>query len=250
MHAALCRNGRILLIYNSDNELAAFVPLKRNGEVLIANSIECAHKKRNERAIETFMDAVKDIVYTSQSNKSEDNPINLVCIGTEAYARPEGMPFPSEIKTPTIFEKNDSTYSSTDTYHKQLTIIYKNKDLKLSNLKYGNPKCSYLDPRESIKSCDFNTSSSAEIESALKVINAVRYTNSDLETKGNFKNTKGYGIVQCIYNEDWYILITYDEKIYGEYLEYDERAKEEYMIAMNELCNQNNKDNSFVKKLK
>ncbi|MBQ9854129.1 MAG: hypothetical protein IJO57_03755 [Bacilli bacterium] len=238
LHATLCRNGRILIIYDENNEIAGFVPLKRNGEVLIANSIECTHKIRNEKAIKTFSEAVKDIVSISQSNKDENSPINLVCIGTEAYAKPNGTPFPVSIKTPTIYEKNDITYGNTDQYHINLTIIYKNPTLDLTNIKYGNPRCSYQDPRPLISSCDFIKSSTEEQEKALKIINAVRYANSDLEELENFKICRGYGMNYCVYNDDWYILTTYDGNIYGDYLKYDERAINEYNVALEELKKQ------------
>ena len=238
LHATLCRNGRILIIYDNNNEIAGFVPLKRNGEVLIANSIECTHKVKNENAIAAFSEAVKDIVNVSQNNKDENRPINLVCIGTAAYAKPSGTPFPFNIKTPTIYEKNDSTYENTDQYHKTLTIIYKNSTLDLNNIKYGNPKCSYQDPRPLISSCDFMNSSNEEKEKALKIINAIRYSNSELEQLENFNLCNRYEIKNCIYNDDWYIVETYDGNIYGDYLKYDERAIKEYNVALDEIKKQ------------
>lgn len=240
LHATLCRNGRILIIYDNNNEIAGFVPLKRNGEVLIANSIECAHKIKNEKAILAFSEAVKDIVNVSQNNKNENTPINLVCIGTAAYAKPNGTPFPANIKTPTIYEKNDATYENTDQYHRTLTIIYKNPTLELTNIKYGNPKCSYQDPRPLISSCNFMNSSNEEQEKALKVVNAVRYANSDLEQLENFRLCRKYGMTYCVYNDDWYIVGTYDGNIYGDYLKYDERAINEYNVALEEFKKQFN----------
>ncbi len=255
LHATLCRNGRILIIYDQNNEIAGFAPLKRNGEVLIANSIECTHKLINEKAIEAFKEAIKDIVNVSQNNKNGDNPINLVCIGTDAYARPEGEPFPDDIQTPTIFEKDDLTYRRTDVYHKNLTIIYKNPKLDLNNIKYGNPKCSYQDPRPLICCCDFFRSPRNEQEKALKIINAVRYVNCDLEEAEDFKLCDKYGFTYCMYNEDWYIIKTYDGNIYGDYLKYDERALTEYNNALNEFRINSYKGNQLqepqlIKKLK
>ena len=233
LHATLCRNGRILLIYDKSNAIVAFAPLKRNGEVLIANSLECIHKKIDEKAIEAFSDAIKDIVLTTQLQ--ETLPLNLVSIGTEAYAKPKGMPFPNDITIPTIYEKNDPIYKETDNYHKNLTIIYKNNNLDLSNIKYGNPQSSYQDPRENIKFCNFSCATNLEIENALKIINAVRYANWDLEEIENFSLCNRYGIRECIFNDDWYILTTYDGNIYGEYLNYDERAKLEYTTTLSEF---------------
>lgn len=249
LHATLCRNGRILIIYNDNNEIAGFVPLKRNGEVLIANSIECTHKIKDEKAIDAFSEAIKDIVNVSQNNKNDITPINLVCIGTTAYARPIGKSFPSDIKTPTIYEKNDEKYRNTDQYHTHLTIIYKEPTLDLNNIKYGNPKCSYQDPRPLISSCDFMNSSMEEQEKALNVINAVRYTNSDLEELADFKLCRRYGMNYCIYNDDWYIVKTYDGNIYGEYLKNDKRAIDEYNNALEEFKKQFSDDKQNGPKL-
>lgn len=239
LHATLCRNGRILLIYNEAKEIAGFVPLKRNGEVLIANSIECAHKIIDEKAIAALEDAVKEIVNVSQKNVEEQHPINLVCIGTEAYARPKGIPFPNNIATPTIYEKNEETYKDTDCYHTFLTIIYQSPTLDLNNIIYENPRCSYKDPRTKISSCDFNKSTSTEQEKALKIINAVRYASckesdnfGDLE---EFTLLLKYGNACCVYNDDWYIIGTNEGNIYSDYLKNDERAIAEYNTALEEF---------------
>lgn len=233
LHATLCRNGRILLIFDKHHQLAGFVPLKRNGELLIANSIECLHKVRNESAILAFKEAVSDIVETSQNN--EKDSIKLVCIGREAYAKPIGTPFPNDIPTPTIFEKNDPTYAHTDQYHRTLDIIYEKPALNISTIKYGNPTCSYTDPRPQISSCDFRSGNNEAIEQALKIINAVRYENADIEELENFTLCRRYGLDKCIYNEDWYIVTTYDGKIYGDFLKFNPKAETEYKIAFGEL---------------
>lgn len=240
LHATLCKNGRILLIYNQFHEIAGFIPLKRNGEVLIANSVECLHKIKNKNTIIAFEEAIKDIVNTSQ--KEEKEPINLVCIGNEAYAKPDGVPFPSEIPTPTIYEKNESTYSNTDQYHRKLDIIYKKPSLDLSNIKYGDPKCTYTDPRPIINSCDFRNSNIDNIENALKIINAVRYENEDIEKLENFKLYEKHGIDKCIYSEDWYIFTTYDGNIYGDFMKFNPKAEIEYKIAFSELVGMNYND--------
>lgn len=250
LYAALCRNGRILIIKDEFNNLAAFVVLKRNGEVLILNSIEYLHKRKNPKAIEATIEAINNIVLCSKTK--EKNEINLVCIGTESYARPNGNPFPDDIETPTILEKDIEIYKLTDFYHKKLTIIYKNPNLDLHHIKYGNPEYSYKDERNKISYCNFKTDSHEDIEKSLKVINAVRYTNSSLETKENFRNCGRYGISMCIYNEDWYLLTTYNGEIFGDYLKFDERAKIEFDISLNELqkkLNITDKDIA-IKKLK
>ena len=228
LHAALCRNGRVLIIYNEDHEIAGFSPLKRNGEVLIANSIECTHKIRNQKAIEAFSKAMEDIVEKTEKNEEDKTPIRLVCIGSEAYAKPKTTPFPKDITVPTIYEKNDPIYRNTDQYHRKVDIVYKNPNLDLNKLKYGNPKCSYMDPRPPIIFCDFASSSKEEQEKALKIINAVKYANANLDELEEYKISNRFGIQEVIYSEDWYIIVSYFGSVSGCCLNFDKRAKEEY----------------------
>ena len=247
LHATLCRNGRILLIYDENHEIAAFSPLKRNGEVLIANSVECLHKVRNEKAVRAFSEAIKEIVTVSQEKEKETPPIRLVCIGTEAYAKPGGSPFPPNIKTPTIFEKKEEPYVNTDQYHTTLTILYKDPDLDLEMIKYGDPKASYQDPRNKISSCDFKRDSKEKQEKALKAINATRYKNSTLEELEHFRPCGRYEIARCVYNEDWYVALAYDGEIYGDYIKQDERAIKEYEIALEEMTKELGQEHKNIK---
>lgn len=240
LHATLCRNGRILIIYDRDMNIAAFSPLKRNGEVLIANSIECAHKKGNQNAVKAFEEAIKDIVTVSSAEKE---PIKLVCIGTEAYAKPQGKPFPRDIKTPTIYEKEDSIYQNTDIYHKFLDIIYKDSSINLNNIKYGDPKASYRDPRNKPVHLEFSYQNREDAERALKAINGIRYSliKDDMDKLENFKCASYYDIKECVYSEDFFVAVLRDGKVVGGYLPYDERAEEEYSIAYKNLYDKTNK---------
>lgn len=245
-HAALCRNGRILIIYDKNNEYKAFVPLKRNGEVLIANSIECQHKQKDVKTIKAFITAIDNII---TSTKEQDS-INLVCIGTEAYTRPEGETFPRYLQTPTIVEKDNPTYRNTDCYHKKLTIVYKNPDISLNDLNLYNPTVTYIDPRNTIRSVDFSKRNNVDIDNALKVINSVRYTNIDDSEKEKYSEIKEYGINYAVYNDDWYLFVDKNNEIYGEYIDIDSRAQKEISIAYEELKQEFNIDTNVKEFIK
>ena len=251
LHATLCRNGRILLLYDENHKLAAFSPLKRNGEVLIANSIECLHKIKNDETIPAFLDAISDIV--SISRKAEKEPIRLVCIGQEAYAKPDGKQFPKNIPMPTIYEKQDSIYGQTDCYHRTLDIVYQDSSLNLEKIKYKDPECSYMDPRNEVKIVDYQIASSEEIKESLKVINAIRYENADIDELDKFSLCRYYQLKQSIYNDDWYIAIDYAGNVYGECLKFDSRALEEQKIAFLEMIGTNyddyTKEHGYLKKM-
>lgn len=236
LHATLCRNGRILLIYNNKQDLVAFSILKRNGEVLIASNIECINHKDN-KVILAFNAAMKEIVNITK--KSESEPIKLVCIGSGSRVKPNGIPFPSNLPTPKIYEKNDIVYCLTDKYHKIVDIIYQDSNLDLTKIQYGDPKHSYVDPRNNIVYCDFLNDTQDNINNALNVINAVHYSNYNIENINNYKYISKDEIKYCIYNDDWYIFIDYNDNIFGEYLNINKESEKEFLMIYNEIKNNN-----------
>ena len=44
-----------------------------------------------------------------------------------------------------------------------------------------------------------------------------------------------YGLEKCVYSDDWYVVTTYDGKVYGDYLKFDPRAEREYQVAFSEV---------------
>lgn len=237
LHAALCRNGRMLLINDENGNLMAFCPIKRNGNVLIVNSIEYVIKDSpdtDKLIINVFSECIQEIVNVSLSS---NEPIELVCIGRKSVLKPKVVEFPPNIKTPTIYEKDDEVYKDTDQYHRELDIVYKANNFNFKDIKNADPGVSYKDPRPSITFCDFHKSSDEERTMALKAIDAIRYTNYETDELENYQLCDKYIINCCIYNKDWYILEAYDGNIYGEYLKDDERAINEYNVALQEFQN-------------
>lgn len=233
LHAALCRNGRVLIIYDKLGDIAAFCPLKRNGNVLIANSIECVDKqikKNGHFMLDAFNEAIESIVNIS---KQSNEPIHLVCIGRNSSLKPDAEPFPNNYPTPTIFEKDDETYKNTDIYHKSLDIVYQDINFSFKNIQSKNPSVSYMDPREEVKYFDFFTNrfhNDDEKENMINIINSIHYSaNPD-----NYTPISKYSVRTVYCAKDWYIAETYQGLI-GEYLETDYRAKEEFDSYMDML---------------
>lgn len=227
LYAALCRNGRILVIYDKFGDLAAFSPLKRNGNVLIANSIECIDKKYNVTG-KLISGAFKEaLLETVMISKESDEPIDLVCIGRNAYLKPEVESFPEEYPTPTIFEKDDEIYKKTDTYHKSLDIVYKDKKFKFSDIISKDPEVSYMDPRDEVKCIDFKNERE-KVDSAINVINSINYSLDSSE----YTPIDGFLISKAYYNKDWFIAESY-HGIISCCLDNDYRAREEFNTYMN-----------------
>lgn len=244
LHAALCRNGRVLIIYDKLGDVAAFSPLKRNGNVLIANSIECVNKAEgiNTYSISNaFKEGTKKIVEVTKQSRE---PINLVCIGSESSLKPDTTPFPNEYPTPTIFEKDDEAYRNTDVYHKTLDVVYKDNDFDFKNIKSKNPDVSYMDPRDEIKFVDFLESRyNNNSEKVLDVINSINYS----VDPSNYIPMNKYFIRRVYYSKDWYIAET-REGIIGNCLENDFRAREEFNSYM-ELLNKGEQPKTLKKEL-
>ena len=240
LHAALCRNGRILLIYDKLGNLVAFCPIKRNGNVLIVNSIECVDKRFSETGefIKTaFSECIQKMVNISRLS---DEPIELVCIGRKSYLKPKVIPFPNNYQTPTIYEKDDEIYKNTDIYHKELYIVYKADNFKFESIKKKNPNVSYMDPREEVRFFDYQTDRK-NVEEVINIINSINYSlNSEI-----YKPINKYTIGNVYYTKDWYIADTY-QGIIGQCLDYDYRARQEYQSYMNLL----NKEDSHTKILR
>lgn len=244
LHAALCRNGRILIIYDKSGDIAAFCPLKRNGNVLIANSIECVDKEieaSGHLISTTFKEGIEKIVeITKQSNE----PINLACIGSDSYLKPSTTPFPKDYPTPTIFEKDDEVYKDTDIYHRTLDIVYKDNNFDLRTIKSKNPDVSYMDPRDEIKFVDFFIDGyNNNNENVINIINSINYSINPTD----YIPISKYSIKNIYYAKDWYIAQTYQERI-GECLKNDYRAIEEFNSYMT-LLNKEEQPKVLEKKL-
>lgn len=241
LHAALCRNGRVLIIYDKSGDVAAFCPLKRNGNVLIANSIECVDKKieiSGHLISDAFKEAMEKIVDVTKQSKE---PINLVCMGRNSYLKPNVELFPNNYPTPTIFEKDDEVYRNTDIYHKNLDIVYKDSNFSFENIKSKNPDVSYMDPRDEVKYADLVVDRyKCNNENVIDIINSINYA---VNPESYIPMSK-YLVRTVYYSKDWFVAQTYDGLI-SECLDNDYRAREEFNAYMNML---NKEDTKVLKK--
>ncbi|MDE5888650.1 MAG: hypothetical protein K2H20_01375, partial [Bacilli bacterium] len=228
LHALLSENGRILLTYSPSGALTSFSPLKRNGELLIANSIEViGDDKTNTDIADAFSCGIKAIM--EETRKCENNGyLKVACIGSEAYLKPEGKPWPQNLPTPTILEKDDKVYSRTDVYHKKLDVIMMENGFDLRNLKLGKALVEYRDSRKPIQSCKFSGDAvSIEKIEVAKVVNAINYKNASEEMKIRFHKTKIYYMDYAFYNDDWYILVDKAGKFHSGVVEGNREALKE-----------------------
>ena len=223
LHAALCRNGRLLYIYDKNNNLVAYSTAKRNGNVLILNSIELVGKLNKSIRLEDIKLALTTCVENIVNiTKKSDEPIKLVCIGSANFNLFK-TPFPDKYETPTIYEKEDEVYCDTDCYHGDLFIVYKDRNFYYEDIYKKDPEVSYMDPREEVKTC-YRKDRYQNIDDVMNIINSIEYKNDPK----NYKEVQPYMLGDTIYyNKDWYISTSWNQYI-GVCLKNDPRAIEEY----------------------
>lgn len=250
LHALLCENGRILLTYKPDGTIASFSPLKRNGELLIANSIEAIDKDSlviNDM-VSTFEVGMKEICRVSKETE-EKGYIKVATIGSGSARKPQGEHWPITVPTPTILEKDDPVYGGTDCYHKTLHVFYKDERANLHGLKYGKVEQKYLDPRKEILACTYDRENVLLQRKILRIIDSIRYTKhlDEGKSKNSFEKTRlgYYNAIFC--NEDWYVIVNYYGLQY-ECLSDDPRAQKE-MAATIEVINEYSKNKEDIRKL-
>ena len=244
LHALLCKSGRILLTYKPDGTIASFSPLKRNGEVIIANSIEAIDKSDNasKHIVEAFAAGMKEICRVSKESEEKDW-LKVATIGSSSSRKPLSESWPPKIKTPTILEKDNPIYKDTDTYHKRLSIFYKDINVKLEELKYGKTEYEYYDPRKKILACLNNRDEIIVQQKIMTIIDSIRYRKqiSTGESVRNFERMKNMYFKAMFCNEDWFIIVDYGNRIHFECIEDDPRALKEMNVVL-ETINEYSKD--------
>lgn len=250
LHALLCENGRILLTYKPDGTIASFSPLKRNGEILIANSIEAIDKEAGSSAsiIKAFEEGMREIQRVSKETE-EKGYIKVLTIGNASQRKPEGEHWPLTIPTPTICEKDDPVYGNTDCYHRTLHIFYKDEKANLLGLKLGKVEQKYLDPRKDIIACTCDRENVLLQRKVQRIIDSVRFTNwiDKGNSKDNFEKTR-LGFFNAIFcNEDWFLIVDY-YGLHYECIEDDPRARKEMEAAI-EVINSYGKNKEDIRKL-
>lgn len=250
LHALLCENGRILLTYKPDGSIASFSPLKRNGELLIANSIEAIDKSEGSinPMVKAFETGMREIQRISKETE-EDGYLKVLTIGNDSLRKPIGEHWPMTVPTPTICEKNDPVYGNTDQYHRTLHIFYKDEKANLHGLKLGKVEQKYLDPRKDIITCTYERENVLLQRKVQRIMDSISFTNwiDKGNSKESYEKTRlGYfNVIFC--NEDWYVILDYYGMHY-ECLEGDPRAKKE-MEATIEVINSYGNNIEDIRKL-
>lgn len=226
-HAALDKNARILLIYDNKSQIIAFSVLNRNGDVIIVTSVEYCGIGKNISKEKLLKVLKKFSIELYDKMNAADDTIKLITIGANSKIKPlENIPFPSKYITPMCAKEDE--YQA-NIYHKRQHILLVNNDTDLGSLKYDIDVKEYFDPRLKIQRVVIDE----ENINKYKILIA-RINNSYNDTVLSLEDV-------LIFNDDWYLLIKKDGKIFSNYLDYDKRALEELNVVKNCVLESDNK---------
>lgn len=232
-------NGRVLVVKDNKNNIVGAIPMYRNGNLIVCNSVETNfsdNKYIMENILQILEEASNKIIDIS-SKVEKDEHIQAIII--EGFKDKEYL---TKYKTLDKNKVDDSClkleniYTNVEEKHEKF-IISSIPNFSEENLKNCVLKVRYLDPRPLVLELEkeFIT------EQTKKQINSIYYEKEKRTL--NLDN-----IEKVIFTDDWLIIIDKKYKIESIILTEDERAKEEYQEYLElakEHCSYYNEDGSI-----
>ena len=211
--------ARVIIIKNELGEICSMIPIIRNGNVIVGNSIESNNKKGLDQKIYfALKEAYNNIIKVS--SEYEKNPI-IACLVTNLH---DNCYSTRQVKMKIYPIRRDTFY--TNFGHK--TYIVSIKDNKNEDdFRFYTPDTIYFDERPKILVYHYSTDTNEKLEVEKRVKSILYRLN-----KRSDEYMKWSHYIIC--SEDWVIKVDYDG-ISGEYIDKDPRAKEEFNAVKNYL---------------
>ena len=253
-HALTSKNGRILQIKKDDN-LIAHSWLWRNGNLLCLDNIETAKNINCVDFFDVYLKLADEIVTSSLALEGDDNCIKNITIGYTNFDKPIiGIDnFPYFISQKCLL--SDKTFLSKLSSNKIIlnslpqpieTPIYSDS----KNVQYlikGNGKFSFYepnDPHQDLRKSILHYSKEVNDKNVEKkveqIVNCLRYIKHELKNnKDIYRMIYVEDLNEVYCNEDWYIFIDKKGNIEEFIFSCDERAKQEFMDALETKIHKN-----------
>lgn len=243
-YCALDKNARVLCV-NDDDRVVAMIPMVRNGNLVLCNSIESKYKKDFNFMKDMFKIleiASNDIIKISSSKEGEDNVIGAVLIGN--YIN-DVKKF-GEYRAVSSFEIDDDCielleegiYSNISAKYCGNYYISYDKRFDYKCFRRFDPDFIYDDPRSRVLELE----SEYITDDVKKCINSIYY---ELEKKViNFDDA-----LKVIFNDDWFIFIDEKHKMISGIVGKDSRAMmeyQEYLELEREYCSYYDMDGNVL----
>ena len=217
-------NGRVLAIKDKRNSVVAMVPMVRNGNLIICNSIE-SNMVRNEtfmkKMFEVLEEAGNKIIDISNNEEQGQDSIKAIVVGgykneVSRFGKYRAITY-GDINENYLLPLKSGLYVNMGSFDYANYIISSVEDLDLSLLRSFYPSVRYDDPRMGVLEIEKEFID----ENVKKVISSIYY-----EKYREILDVTG--IIQVIFNEDWFILVDNNYNIISCIVSNDPRAVLEY----------------------
>ena len=221
-YCALNPNGRVVVIKDKKNNIVAMIPMVRNGNLVLCNSIESNYVNDPEfmkKMFEILKIIGDSFIQMSEEKEDKNTCIKAVLVGNYKNKIDEITDLEKESDLPfEVLSTNDALISSNlggfdyDNY-----FVSKSQDYDYRDIKPFNPSVRYLDPRDEVLDLEVEQLN----EEVVNLLNSIKY-----ESCGNVIDTDN--IYRVIFNKDWFILIDKNFNVESYIVGKDKRAYVEY----------------------
>ena len=221
-YCALNPNGRVVVIKDKKNNIVAMIPMVRNGNLVLCNSIESNYVNDPEfmkKMFEILKIIGDSFIQMSEEKEDKNTCIKAVLVGNYKNKIDEITDLEKESDLPfEVLSTNDALISSNlggfdyDNY-----FVSKSQDYDYRDIKPFNSSIRYLDPRDEVLDLEAEQLN----EEVVNLLNSIKY-----ESCGNVIDTDN--IYRVIFNKDWFILIDKNFNVESYIVGKDKRAYVEY----------------------
>lgn len=258
-YCALNENGRVLSITNKQGEIVAMVPMVRNGNVLLCNSIEGVSIKNQEFVTDMFtiLEFTANTMIEISQNHEKEKGIKAVLIGNykneinHLEEIPTFKKYPAinygEITNKVLRPLDNTIYANMGGFDWKNYLIASTPNLNFYELHSFTPDILYCDPRKKTIEIEYLYNAYEDFEENNDWKNAYAQVN-DIHYEKYKRNLEDTDIEKIIYNEDWYILITQNGEIKSECITLNPQAKieyEDYLKNIYEFYNTNTENKAL-----
>lgn len=205
--------ARVIVIKNELNEICAMIPIIRNGNVIVGNSIEQNSKGDSSKIYEALKCTFDDILKISI--QYEENPIIAGCV-TDLHTNVS--PFSNTRINRNILPIRNSLFYTN--YDSPTYIVSCLENKTEEDFELYVPNAIYFDERPNILVYHWGMNDIETKNEVEKRVKSIAY-------KLNISEEHLYFANYIVCSEDWYLKVSYDE-IKGYYLTKDVRALEEF----------------------
>ena len=221
-YCALNPNGRVVVIKDKKNNIVAMIPMVRNGNLVLCNSIESNYVNDPEfmkKMFEILKIIGDSFIQMSEEKEDKNTCIKAVLVGNYKNKIDEITDLEKESDLPfEVLSTNDALISSNlGGFDYTNYFVSKSKDYNYRDITSFNPSVRYLDPRDEVLDLEAEQLN----EEVVNLLNSIKY-----ESCGNVIDTDN--IYRVIFNKDWFILIDKNFNVESYIVGKDKRAYVEY----------------------